>query len=270
MRILDRLEKYLRPYAITNLTVGLIGGQVLLYLISHTHAHILESAALVPREVLRGELWRLVTYIFLPPLTHPIFALLFWYFFYLMGTTLENYWGTSRYNIFLLVGFAATVAVSFLTPDLPASNAFVQGSVFLAFAYLFPDFVVYLFFILPVKIKWLALAAWVGYFFAFANGSWQERGLVLAAVSNFLLFFGKDIAERMRTGRRRMAWQARGIALRDQPRHRCVVCGITNLSHPKMEFRYCSKCHGPCGYCTEHLRNHEHITDERAAKVEAG
>ncbi len=84
-----------------------------------------------------------------------MFAFFFWYLFYLMGTALERSWGTFRYNVFLLIGYVDTVGVAFIVPDVPANNAFLQGSVFLAFAYLFPDFVMYIFFILPVKIKWL-------------------------------------------------------------------------------------------------------------------
>jgi len=117
-----------------------------------------------------------------------------------------------------------------------------------------------------VKIKWLALLTWIGYFLTVAFGDWFSRLLVLASVANFLLFFGKDIVERVRLGRRRMATQAARLAVKERPFfHRCTVCGITDRTNPAMEFRYCSKCAGARGYCTEHLRNHEHILTEDPA-----
>ena len=98
----------------------------------------------------------MLTFVGEPPTTNLLFAFFFWYLFYLMGTVLESTWGAFRYNVYLLVGWAATVAVAFLQPNAPASISFLQASVFLAFAYLYPDFQILLFFILPVKVKWLA------------------------------------------------------------------------------------------------------------------
>ena len=114
------------------------------------------NIALVPTKVLHGEVWRLVTFLCEPPTNNLVFAFFFWYLFFLMGTALESTWGVFRYNVYLLVGWAATVAVSFIQPEAPASAGFLQGSVFLAFAYLYPNFQLLLFFILPVKVKWLA------------------------------------------------------------------------------------------------------------------
>jgi hypothetical protein len=175
-----------------------------------------------------------------------------------MGTALEGHWGAFRYNVFLLVGYLVTVAVSCITPFYPATNLFIGGSVFLAFAFLYPDFTLYIFFIIPVKIKWLALLTWIGYAYEILVGSWSTRLLVLASISNFLLFFGKDILWRIKTGNRSMVAQARQFTGKKKPFHRCTVCGITDLSHPQMEFRYCSDC-GGLGYCKDHIFNHEHV-----------
>ena len=191
----------------------------------------------------------------------------FWYLFYLMGTALENTWGTFRYNVYLLVGWVATVAVSFLQPDAAASIGFLQGSVFLAFAYLYPDFQLLLFFILPVKVKWLALLQWIGYFYLLLVGDGMTQLLVLASVCNFVLFFWHDIFLRMKAGRRRMAHQAEQIRQANTPRHTCVVCGVTNLSDPKMSFRYCSKCAGSPCYCAEHIHAHQHVTQGQEETV---
>lgn len=271
-RWLDKLEKRFGRLAVPNVTAGLICGQVLIYLVAQSRPEVLANAALIPNLVLQGEPWRLVTFLFMPPTTNLLFAFFFWYLFYLMGTALEHQWGAFRYNLFLSIGFVATVAVAFLLPETrtqPTSNLFVQATVFLAFAHLFPDFVLHLFFILPIKIKWLALVAWLGYAYTFVigltQGDWAFCLIVFASIGNFVLFFGEDLVNRLRSGRRRRAWEVRQKREKDQPRHRCLVCGITNLTHPKMQFRYCTKCVGQCGYCTEHIHNHEHVTERSEA-----
>ena len=126
------------------------------------------------------------------------------------------------------------------------------GSVFLAFAFLNPNFELMLFFILPVKIKWFALIQGVMYAYTMIAGSWPVRLTVLASLGNFLLFFAGEIVDRLRTGRRRMEHQARVTAARSaerEPRHRCVVCGKTELTHPLEDFRYGDD--DQC-YCSEH------------------
>lgn len=266
--LLERLERKLRRFALPNVTLGLIVAQLVLYVVTigptlsrpdAPLSPLLERVQLVPAKVLEGEVWRVVTFLAVPPLSHPVWAIFFWYLFWLMGTALERYWGAFRYNVYLLVGWAATVAVSFLVPDSPSSNAFLQGSVFLAFAFLNPDFELYIFFVLPVKIKWLALLTWLGYAFTILFGPWLWKLLVVASVSNFLLFFGAEIRDRMRYARRRMAAQAEAAARKEEAFHRCTVCGITDRTHPDMDFRYCTECKGSHGYCTAHIRDHPHV-----------
>lgn len=258
MGLLDKLDKKLRRYEIQNVTLYLILGQVLLFVFALSGRFILERVVLIPERVLAGEWWRLITFLFIPPVTNPIFAFFAWYLFYLMGNALEGHWGAFRYNLFLLVGYIVTVAVSFILPLYPATNVFIGGSVFLAFAFLYPDFVMYIFFIIPVKIKWLALLTWIGYGYEALFGSWSTRLLVLASLSNFALFFGKDVLWRMKTGKKIMASQAQQFTGKKEAFHTCATCGITDLSHPRMEFRYCSEC-GGLGYCTDHIFKHEHV-----------
>jgi hypothetical protein len=258
MTILDNLEKKFRNYAITNITLYLIVGQVLFFLFHMSGKFILERVVLVPNLVLAGEWWRMLTFLFIPPLTNPLFAFFAWYMFYLMGGALEGHWGAFRYNLFLLTGYIVTVAVSFLFPFYPATNIFIGGSVFLAFAFLFPDFEILIFFILPVKMKWLALITWIGYGYQFFVGSSPTRMFILASVSNFLIFFGKDIYWRMKSGNKKMVTKAKEIATTKAAFHTCATCGITDQTHPQMEFRYCPEC-GGLGYCTEHIVSHEHV-----------
>ena len=271
MRLLDRLEQRLRPYAVPNVTAGLIAVQVLTFALAQVRPAAVGEIQLVPERVLAGEWWRLFTFLAMPPVVGrsalgPIWAFFAWYMFYLMGTALEGFWGAFRYNVFLTVGYVATVAAALLTPEMPATNVFLAGSVFLAFAFLYPDFQLLLFFILPVKIKWIALATWLWYGVQIAFGDWTTRALVLASICNFFLFFGRELVERVSTGRRRMAMQAARVAAAKEPpyRHKCAVCGITDRTHPQAEFRYCSKCAGGPAYCGDHLRNHEHVTEPGA------
>jgi hypothetical protein len=269
MRLLNRFERKLGHFALPQLTLVIIVTQVLAYVLTQLPLgqplaiegeQVVGRLMLIPQLVLQGEVWRLVTFLVVPPMTNILFAFFFWYIFYLMGTALESHWGDFRYNLYLLVGYIATVAVSFLTPGAAASNAFLEGSVFLAFAYLFPNFELHLFFVLPVKIKWLAMIAWIGCFLAVVFEDWPIRLMVLASVCNFLVFFGREIIERMRYGRRQMARQAARIGVKDAGYfHRCTTCGITDRTHPTMDFRYCDQCAGSCGYCTAHIQNHEHV-----------
>jgi hypothetical protein len=264
MKWLSRLDRRFGEYGIPNLTLVLVAGQVFVYLLTQSKPESVASLELVPQKVLEGQVWRVLSFLFVPPKMNAVFAFFAWYLFYLMGSALEQHWGKFRYNLFLLIGLVATVAVSFFKPDEATTNVFLGASVFLAFAYLCPDFVIYLAFIFPIRIVWLAAFTWLGLIVSFAFADWSGRLAVAASVLNFFLFFGDEVFHRVVSGGRRMRRQARefaGPAARsDKPFHRCTVCGITEQSHPTMEFRYCGKCAGTHGYCMDHLRNHEHIT----------
>ena len=259
MTPLDRLEKLIRPVAIPNITLYLIFGQVFVYGASFVGQFDLGHIVLMPALVLKGQIWRLVTFLFFPPVTwHPIFIAFAWYIFYLMGDALEQYWGTARYNLFLLIGWFATVLAAFVTPYGLASNSFLAGSVFLAFAWLNPNFQLALFFILPVKVKWLAVIAWLGYGYSFVVGPMAVRLSVLAAVLNFLLFFGRDAILLIQNRKRQQTARMEREHLASKPRHTCLICGKTDQTDPMEDFRYCSKCAGTACYCQEHLRSHQH------------
>jgi hypothetical protein len=271
MSILSRLDSKFGRFAVPNLTVILIIGQVFMYAAQQLNPgqrgfDILERIRMYPDRVLAGEYWRVITFLFDPPITNLIFAVFFWYMFYLMGTTLEVTWGTFRYNVYLLIGYLASVASAFATyfalervPGIDVSNGFLYGSVFLAFARFFPDFTLYVMFVIPIKIKWIAMFQWGMYGYWFLFGPWMMKAMIAASVANYLLFFGRDIWQGVKQGHRHMRHHAR--ALRAPPRivHACRTCGITSDDAPHMQFRYCSKCEGDACYCPAHLRNHEHV-----------
>ncbi len=272
MSWLKRLERRLEPFAIPHLTLYLVIGQVFIYL--SFVLHLIDPMRIVfyPALVQQGEVWRLFTFLFIPPSSHEsqlsivLFAFVM-YFFYFIGNTLEGYWGTLRYNLFILVGWLLTVTLAFAVPGVEGSNVFIGGTVFLAFAYLHPEFVIYLLFILPVKVRWVAIVTWIGYIWQFLTGSLADRLSIVAAVGNFLIFFGHDLWLDIKVGRRRMQSQARRAAaetVEAEPRHRCHVCGRNSNDEPRLDFRYCSKCAGDQCYCPDHIGNHVHVltTDE--------
>jgi hypothetical protein len=257
MRFLDTLERKYGRYAVPNLTTAIVIGQAFLYLFAYSGQMDLSRALLIPARVLAGEWWRLVTFIFVPPSSSLFWIFFALYAFYLMGGALEGHWGAFRYNIFLLTGYVMTVVASFLFPYQAASTVFIGGSVFLAFAALYPDFQFYIFFILPVKVRWLAILAWIGYGMSFYSGDWSTRLLIVVSIGNFFMFFGRDIWWRMKTGKRKMAEQARAIGGKQEAFHRCALCGKTDLTNPDMDFRYCQEC-GGLGYCMDHINDHTH------------
>ncbi len=259
-----KLERRLQFLAIPHVILALVAGQTFFYLTALLGlvdpTRLLLSWALVAE----GEWWRLASFTLMPPAASPVFIAFALYILYLLGASLEHEWGTLRLNLFLLTGWALTVAAAACVPDAFVQNGFIGGSIFLAFAYLNPNYVFHLFFILPVKVKWLALLTWLYFGYVMIFGDNVSRLLALASSGNFLIFFASRILADMRGGKRHMEGQLRRRAtLREAaaagPRHRCVVCGKNSDTHPQEDFRYCSKCEGDQCYCEEHLRNHVHI-----------
>jgi hypothetical protein len=278
MSWIDRLDAKFGRFAVPNVTLLLIVGQVVVYLASQAPApfpgaNVLPNIAFEPAQVVAGQWWRLVTFAFDPPPTNVLFAFFFWYLFYLFGTALEAQWGAFRYNLFLLLGYVASLVMGFAAwlaagiPGQVATNAFLYGSVFLAFARLYPEFTLYIFFILPLKARWLATFQWIMYgltvlFAPLSIGS----AMVVASVFNYLVFFGRDIVNDMRHRHRQMQFKKRTLAGKGKNgsrgrklAHTCHVCGLSSADAPRTQFRYCSECGGDYCYCPEHLANHEHV-----------
>ncbi len=263
MSLLDRLERIFGRFALPNLTLYLVIGQVFVLLTRMLRLIDGEHLNYAPVLLMQGEWWRAFTFLFLVPLPGSAMGYVFvafgWYLFYLMGAALESYWGVFRYNVFLLSSWVLTVAVSFLTPQYEVTNLYLLSSVFLAFAFINPDFQLLLFFVLPVKIKWLALLTWVLYAWQFAVGTMALRLQISAIVVTFLAFFAGAMLRGVRQGRRTAEQRTRRVREEAQPRHVCHVCGKTDLTNPEMDFRYCSKCAGDQCYCPEHIHNHAHV-----------
>ncbi|HEY3757551.1 MAG TPA: hypothetical protein VGL42_15470 [Opitutaceae bacterium] len=272
MTILDRLERHFGRFAISGLPVIIVAGQILAKL-AITTGRIPDSAlVLYPYDAIHGHPWLFFTFLFAPPSASLIWALFVWWMFYFMGSALEGFWGAFRFNVFLLVGYVFAVAASFAYPMFGVTNLFLEASVFIAFAYLNPNFEFLIFFILPVRVKWLALLTWLYYGYVLVMGSNPDRLQVLASVAAFFLFFSRDLYQGLGLKRRAVKQSAvrraaQGAA--DVARHRCRICGKTDQTNPEMDFRYCSRCAGEQCYCPEHIFNHEHVTGENEAGKEA-
>lgn len=258
MKVFDRLDRLIRPIVIPNLTMVVIVTQVVVFFAGSRDPQLLTRAALSWSAVMEGEVWRLFTFVMIPPAQNAIFLLFALYLFHLMGSALEQTWGTVRYNLFFYIGYFLSVLASAFAPDQYATGVFLQGSIFLAFATYFPRFELRLFFILPVQVRFLAFLQALGYGVAIFSGNPQVRLMTIAALGNYLLFFAPLLWNKIKATQRKMEWQAKQKKVNpNKPRHTCAACGINSNDSPDMDFRYCSKCDGVLAYCTEHLRNHE-------------
>jgi len=273
MSFLSQFERRFGKYAISNLTASIVICQVACYLMQLLgDPEFVTWLTLTPEAIRAGEVWRFFTFLCVPPALNEIFAIFYFWLFYVWGRALEQEVGDFKYNVYLLIGYIATVGVALIASPFAepgfvlADSAFITTSVFLAFAYVFPDFELLLFLVLPVKIKWLALLTWFGCglgFLAglthFSQGGWLQCLLILASVCNFFLFFGRDLFQKAHLSRRKATRNVLETQRRKEPRHRCAICGVTDHMDPKMDFRYCTQCEGTPGYCTEHIHNHQHL-----------
>lgn len=265
MSWLSSLEKRFGAWSIPNLTAYLIVLQVIgIVLLMGGYATESDLFLHGSSVLHRGQWWRLVTFMMIPKV-YGIWFLFAAYIFYIMGSALEQQWGTFRYNLFIWCGYLLTVAMSVLNPGAVVGNYYFLGCVFLAFATLFPHFELHLFFVLPVKVKWLGWLTAVMYvtiLFRSPSDAYPaffvvgDKLGVLAAFLNYALFFGRDVLRNMSMARRRNAFMAQSVVSAGAPRHECAECGITDKNNPAMDFRYCSTC-GKC-FCENHIGQHQH------------
>jgi len=205
-----------------------------------------------PGRVRQGEVWRLVTYIFIPQTLSPWWILFALWFLWWIGDGLERAWGAFRLTLYFLVGMIGTTAAAFFFGS-NFSNSMLLVSLFFAFASLYPDEVIYVLFILPVKIKWLAWVSGAFMLFGFFVNSNSYRAALLVALSNYLTFFGPEFIYQARhrhdasVRRRRFESDSRNAA---EPLHKCATCGATELSDPDLDFRV---ARDGAEYCLAHL-----------------
>lgn len=286
MKPMSNFEKKFGKYAIRNISLVLILFYGCGYLISWINAGFLNYLTLNPYAILlKGQIWRLVTWLIVPPAKFDFFTILMLYFYYSIGTTLENTWGTYRYNLYLFMGMIFTALGSFLMMGyiylvhgdalaminvenyfamLSAmfSTYYVNMSIFLAFAATFPNVQVLLFFFIPIKIKILGILYGALLVYDFIAGSAVSRFVIGASMLNFVVFFFTSrsmIHMSPKQVKRRQEFRREVKQSAKITRHKCAICGRTEETNPELEFRFCSKCEGNYEYCKDHLFTHTHV-----------
>ena len=286
------LRRKLEKYAIPNLTLYLIIcygiGYLMQYLVPAGYQYLM----LDPFLVLKGQVWRLVTWILIPPDSSNIFfVLITLYLYYSLGGLLERIWGTYKYNVYLFSGLLFTILGAFVLcgysvlmgaqPTIYTglyllnngsavyfgqfSTYYINMSIFLACAASIPDVQVLLMFIFPIKVKWLGIVYGIILLVNCIQGGIATWIVVIFSLLNFLVFFlrskgkmhlsvGQIRRQQEFHQKMRSAGQTKGIT-----RHKCAVCGRTELDGDDLEFRFCSKCNGNYEYCQYHLFTHEHV-----------
>lgn len=266
MSFLDKLERKFGRIAINNLMKYIVMITSILFAITYItrNYYFLSLFELNPHLIMKGQVWRLITFIFIPSSMSPISFIITMYFYYMIGNGLEEEWGSFRFNVYYILGMIGTILAGFIANDL-VSATYLNLSLFLAFARIYPDFQILLFFILPIKIRYLAIFNWIFIGYTFAVGNMSLKLAAIASIVNYLIFFGKEIYTGVRNNKR--VYDRRKEFKSKMPKieyyHKCSICGITEKDNPDMDFRYCSTCEGNYEYCMDHLKSHEHVVKSK-------
>ncbi len=211
-QLMNTLERKYGRYAIDNLMKIIVVGMGLVYAVDLISAPMNQGVGTLSQFfafsrplILRGQIWRLITFIFVPPASSPLFILITLYFYWLIGQYLEQYWGAFRFNVYYLCGMLGAIIAGFITGY--STNYYLNLSLFLAFATFQPDLEVLLFFILPVKIKWLALVALASLTYMLFTSPWSGKLALVMSLINLIIFFGPDLVQEIKQLRRRYEWK---------------------------------------------------------------
>ncbi len=269
-------------FGIPNLMLYIVIGNAAVYLLYMLTGYDMSKLAFLNFNLsglLHGEIWRIVTYIFVPDYGGIFWMLVALYFYYWIGSTLERQWGTVKFNLYYFGGVLLTVVGTILASLISgqygltvSGTAYINLSMFLAFALLFPDTQVLLFFIIPIKMKWLAIVD--GGFFLWGILAAAIRGSLVGvivpifALLNFAVFIYPELhffTQRKKFQHARQTVQFKQAVKEHQQqkgyRHKCAVCGRTDTDYPDLQFRYCSKCAGYHCFCEDHIFSHVHFTE---------
>lgn len=213
MKLLNQLERKLYKFRIQPFFSYIVFAMAGIYLINlfFPQFFLISRMMLFTPAVYAGEIWRLITFIIIPPDGSILQTALTLYFYYFVGTALENRWGPRRFLLFYAIGVISAIIAALITGI--GTNLYLNLSLFFAFAILYPDFQLLLFLVLPIKVKWLALLNGLYYLYGFVNGNWAIRVAILFSLANLLLFFGGDIYNHLRMAisqwKRRQAFKNR-------------------------------------------------------------
>lgn len=293
---MSNFERKFGKYAIPNLSLILVMCYAAGYVIQILNPAFMYYLTLDPYQILHGQIWRVFTWVISPPSSLDVFTLIMLFFYYSIGTSLEQTWGTYRYNVYILGGMLITVVASFLCMGVcyllfgaamevyggaasffmlcapMFSTYYINMSIFLAYSVTYPEHQVLLMLVIPVKVKWLGIiygvmlgismlqSIMLGIFSSPAY--WFNVVAIAASLLNFLIFWIQSrrlsyLAPRQIKRRAEFKHQVKEGA--KQSGHKCSICGRTDADDPTLEFRFCSKCAGSHEYCQYHLFTHEHV-----------
>ena len=288
MSFFNKMERKFGKYAIHNLMNYIVAMYVAGMIVQMMAPAVYWNyMALDAREILHGQIWRIVTFMIWPPFTNPLSNLIMIYLYYSLGNTLERVWGAFRFNVYIFMGVIghvlAAIVVYLLFHQLWYLNTeYLNLSLIFAFGATFPDVQFMLYFFIPVKAKWLAWLDVLFFLYGIAQaflpaygggvyGAYYQANALAAAVSllNFVIFFigsrnGRAYSPKQMRRKREFQKNVRrasrpAASYPNGAKHRCAVCGRTELDDPNLEFRYCSKCNGNYEYCQDHLFTHTHV-----------
>lgn len=285
MNLLDKLNRKYGKYAVHNLMFYIILLYAAGFFINTINTGFYSSYLMLDIEkVLQGQIWRIVTFIIQPTSsdTNILFLAIELYLYYMIGNALENAWGAFRFNMYYLSGLifnilAIIIIYMFTGRSVDLGLIYINRSMFFAFAALYPNVQFLLFFIIPVKVKYLGYiyGAYVLYeiYSAFRMGQYFVGVAIAVALGNFLIYFlstrnyrrispsefkrKADYKRQVKSARRGNIVEFKGK--KTITRHKCAICGRTELDDDNLEFRFCSKCEGNYEYCMDHLFTHEHV-----------
>lgn len=259
-------------FGVPNLMKYVVIANVAFWLIGAVNPTLMSYLTFNPALILRGQVWRIVTFALYPPSTG-LLAFIAFYFYYMIGSTLEQYWGTPQFNVYFFSGLILTVLYGFIMYFVTGISfnltaEYVYLSMFFSFAVLFPDMQVLLFYILPIKIKYLAYLDAALFVLSVFTTSFPANLLPVVAVLNFLIFCGGELFSSLpkRPGVNTVNFRRESARIKREQQanlytHKCAVCGKTDTEFPELEFRYCSRCVGYHCFCQDHIYNHIHFTE---------
>ncbi len=277
-----------RDKGIPNLMLYVTLGSAIVYLLSmFDHSYTLYNILCFDRDlILQGQVWRLFTYVFTYDGGHLLITAIGLFCYYTLGRAMENIWGTLRFNLFYFSGVIMMDVFCMIFGGW-ADISYLNMSLFLAYATLFPDARFLFLYIIPVKAWIFALVDLALTIYSViqltAFGLFPYSLFPLVAIANYFLFFGKDVLNvipmswRINAGRlfrkkpaqtagkkpiqfyNAGSYEASTASVKAPYTHRCTICGRTDISNPELEFRYCSRCSGYHCYCQDHISNHTHV-----------
>lgn len=274
MNFMYKLERKFGKFAIPHLINYIIGAYGIGLVLYFVAPKFLDYLALEPYYILHGQVWRLISWIFIPS-SVSIFSLIMMLFYYQIGNHLEYYWGSFRFNMYMWGGILftdiAAIILYFVTYKVynmlfPVgglfSTSYINLSLFLAFAVCFPEMEVRLYFLIPIKMKWLALVYVLISLYEIVVSGWIVRTAIIASLLNFIIFYVMTRNLKRYSPKeihRKQSFKRQVEQSVSKTKHKCAVCGRTEKDDPSLQFRYCSKCEGNYEYCQEHLFTHQHI-----------